>query len=138
MMKIKNLSKYFIPLTLVTLLASVGGAGVSGTFRGPALDMSITTELPEFEFQEVEMLTGGYSPEYGNPQDAMINIASKEGSNSHHGIVRVTTEEALFSDWNGVEEPGSSNSLECPQARTWTNATENACAKAHRYVRLIY
>ncbi len=83
---------------------SMGGAGASGAFRGPALDMSITTELPEFAFQEVEMLTGGYSPEYGNAQDAVINIATKEGGSSHHGIVRVTTEGALLSDWNGVEE----------------------------------
>ncbi|MCH8030470.1 MAG: hypothetical protein IIB09_01445, partial [Bacteroidetes bacterium] len=81
----------------------VGGAGASGAFRGPSLDMSITTELPEFAFQEVEMLTGGYSPEYGNAQDAVINIATKEGSATHHGMVRVTTEGILFSDWNGVE-----------------------------------
>ncbi|MFC1547775.1 carboxypeptidase regulatory-like domain-containing protein, partial [Candidatus Neomarinimicrobiota bacterium] len=80
-----------------------------GTFRGGgtsgyAPDNSLGVELPEFAFSEVEMLTGGYSPEFGNATDAVVNIATKEGRSEHTGFVRVTTEGMFLSDQNGIEE----------------------------------
>ncbi|MFC1546992.1 carboxypeptidase regulatory-like domain-containing protein, partial [Candidatus Neomarinimicrobiota bacterium] len=80
-----------------------------GTFRGGgasgyAADNSLGVELPEFAFSEVEMLTGGYSPEFGNAQDAVVNIATKEGRSKHTGQIRITTEGMFLADQNGVEE----------------------------------
>jgi outer membrane receptor protein involved in Fe transport len=81
----------------------------AGTFRGGgtagyAADNSLGVDLPEFAFSEVEMLTGGYSPEFGNAQDAVVNIATKEGRSKHTGQIRVTTEGMFLADQNGVEE----------------------------------
>jgi outer membrane receptor protein involved in Fe transport len=80
-----------------------------GTFRGGgasvyAQDNSLGVELPEFAFSEVEMLTGGYSPEFGNAQDAVVNIATKEGRSQHTGQIRITTEGMFLADNNGIEE----------------------------------
>ncbi|MEE9464082.1 MAG: TonB-dependent receptor, partial [Candidatus Neomarinimicrobiota bacterium] len=66
-------------------------------------DISLGAELPEFAFSEVEMLTGGFSPEFG-AQDAVINIATKEGRSQHQGMVRVMTEGMLLGDYNGIDE----------------------------------
>lgn len=79
-----------------------GGQG-GGDYRGPSADVSLAVDLPEFSFEEIEMLTGGYSPEFGNAQDAVINIATKEGGLKHTGRVRVTTEGKALTDWNGVD-----------------------------------
>jgi outer membrane receptor protein involved in Fe transport len=80
-----------------------------GTFRGGgtsgyAPDNSLGVELPEFAFSEVEMLTGGYSPEFGNATDAVVNIATKEGRSEHTGFLRITTEGMFMADQNGIED----------------------------------
>ncbi|UCH63363.1 MAG: carboxypeptidase-like regulatory domain-containing protein [Fidelibacterota bacterium] len=66
-------------------------------------DISLSAELPEFAFSEVEMLTGGYSPEFGNAMDGVVNIATKEGRSQHQGLVRITTEGMLLGDYNGID-----------------------------------
>ncbi|MFH1851925.1 MAG: TonB-dependent receptor [Candidatus Neomarinimicrobiota bacterium] len=67
---------------------------------GPATDVSLNVELPEFAFEEIEMLTGGYSPEFGNAQDAVVNIATAEGRKELTGRIRVTDEGTLFTGLN--------------------------------------
>jgi CRP-like cAMP-binding protein len=57
-------------------------------YKGPDTDIRLGVELPEFAFNEIKMLTGGFSPEFGNVQDAVINIATKEGESKHSGRVR--------------------------------------------------
>lgn len=67
---------------------------------GPSTDISLNVDLPEFAFEEIEMMSGGYSPEYGNAQDAVINIATAEGRDKHSGRFRVTDEGRIFSSLN--------------------------------------
>ena len=69
---------------------------------GPSTDLSFNLDLPEFAFEEIEVLTGGYSPEFGNAQDAVVNIATAEGRNKHTGRLRITDEGNLFTEFNEV------------------------------------
>jgi len=82
-----------------------GYAGqTTGFSAGPNTDVSLNVDLPEFAFDEVEMLTGGYSPEFGNAQDAVINIATLEGRSKHTGRLRITDEGSFLTGLQSIDE----------------------------------
>jgi hypothetical protein len=75
-----------------------------GGFHGPSLHSSLGTELPDFAFSEVELLPGGFSPQYGNTGPAAVNLTTREGTRKHSGRIRLTTEGLYLRDWNGIRE----------------------------------
>jgi outer membrane receptor protein involved in Fe transport len=47
----------------------------------------LSTNLPNEFVSETEVITGGYAAEYGRATGALINVATKQGSNEFHGSV---------------------------------------------------
>ncbi|MFQ6618589.1 MAG: carboxypeptidase-like regulatory domain-containing protein, partial [Fidelibacterota bacterium] len=74
----------------ISLQDPMTGYGIgAGGYRGlGGADASLAVDLPDFAFEEIEMVTGGFNAEYGNAQDAILNIATKEGGSKHTGRVR--------------------------------------------------
>jgi hypothetical protein len=52
--------------------------------------------------QDIQIVTGGVSAEYGRGTGALVNLVTKSGSNEFHGTVRMTFADL---DWN--EDPGA-------------------------------
>jgi hypothetical protein len=50
-------------------------------------------DVPEFGIEEIDVVTGGHSPEFGGVQSGVINIVTMEGSPELSGRVRFETEE---------------------------------------------
>jgi hypothetical protein len=48
---------------------------------------SLSTDLPTEFVSETEVITGGYAAEYGRATGALVNVATKQGSNEFHGSV---------------------------------------------------
>ena len=47
--------------------------------------------LPVEMIQEVQVITGGFEPEYGDTQGGIINVVTKSGSNDFHGQAYIYT-----------------------------------------------
>jgi outer membrane receptor protein involved in Fe transport len=58
--------------------------GINTTDPGFGL---LSTNLPNEFIQETEVITGGYSAEYGRSTGGIINVITKSGSNEFHGSV---------------------------------------------------
>ncbi len=70
-------------------MANPTGNGRVGGMSGAGSN-ELATELPVLSVEEMEVLTGGWSAEYGQAQSAIINIISKQGSRTKHsGEIRV-------------------------------------------------
>ena len=52
---------------------------------------SFDTDVPEFAVEEVSVITGGFSTEYGNAQSGVINMVIKEGGPKYSGSFRYKT-----------------------------------------------
>ncbi|NOX38897.1 MAG: TonB-dependent receptor plug domain-containing protein [Calditrichaeota bacterium] len=48
-------------------------------------------DVPEFAVEEVSIITGGFSTEYGNAQSGVINMVIKEGGPEYSGSIRYKT-----------------------------------------------
>jgi hypothetical protein len=48
---------------------------------------SLSTNLPNEFVQETEVITGGYNAEYGHATGGIVNVVTKQGSNTVHGSV---------------------------------------------------
>src|SRR5688572_16176772 len=76
-----------------------GGRGTeSATYVDGALitdfnDQLNTVELSRFAVEEIDVITGGFSAEFGHAQSGIINIVTREGGREYHGNVRFTTDE---------------------------------------------
>ncbi len=51
----------------------------------------IEINIPEFSIAEVNVITGGFSAEYGNAQSGVVDVILKEGGSSYSGNVRYRT-----------------------------------------------
>ena len=80
------------------------GGQNTGFSAGPNTNVSLNVDLPEFAFDEIEMLTGGYSPEFGNAQDAVVNIATLEGRSKHTGRLRITDEGSFLTGLQSIDK----------------------------------
>ena len=81
-----------------------GGRGTeSATYVDGALitdfdDQLNSVELSNYGVEEIDVITGGFSAEFGHAQSGIINIVTREGGREYHGNVRVSTDE--FSDFD--------------------------------------
>mgnify|MGYP002526234215 FL=1 len=55
------------------------------------------SEISNFAIEEVHIMTGGFSAEYGNAQSGVVNVITKEGGSSFGGRIRYTTSDNSFS-----------------------------------------
>ncbi|CAN5799274.1 hypothetical protein BH20GEM1_BH20GEM1_08140 [soil metagenome] len=91
-----------------------GGRGTeSATYVDGALitdfnDQLNTVELSRFAVEEIDVITGGFSAEFGNAQSGIINIVTRQGGREYHGNVRFSTDE--FSD--ALDQSYGFNSLQ--------------------------
>lgn len=60
------------------------GFGGLGTMS-PVFGFQGGNGLPVEAIQEVQVITGGFEPEYGEAQGGVINVITKSGSNNFHG-----------------------------------------------------
>ncbi len=78
-----------------------GGRGTeSATYVDGVLTSDFTTqrdltEIGTFAVEQVDVVTGGFSAEYGYAQSGLINIVTRSGGTEFHGNVRLTTDGRL-------------------------------------------
>ena len=63
----------------------------------------------EASIQEMMILTGGYNPEYGNAQSAIVNVVSKEGGPVFKGELGAAFYLPLEGLWESADEAGKYN-----------------------------
>ena len=63
----------------------------------------------EASIQEMMILTGGYNPEYGNAQSAIVNVVSKEGGSEFHGEFGSAFYLPLEGLWESADDAGRYN-----------------------------
>jgi len=64
------------------------------------------TDVPEFAVEEVSVITGGFSAEYGNAQSGVVNMVIKEGGPEYDGSIRYKTSDfgnSRFSDHHRLQ-----------------------------------
>jgi hypothetical protein len=83
----------------------------------PAFGVLGTPLSVEF-IQDVNVITGGYMPEYGRATGGVMNVTTKSGSNEFHG--------SIFGNWSPGALEGSrpdiksaASSIPTPKATTW-------------------
>ncbi|MGH7572496.1 MAG: TonB-dependent receptor [Gemmatimonadota bacterium] len=64
------------------------------------------TETAGFAVEEVDVVTGGFSAEFGHAQSGVINIVTREGGREFHGNLRYTTDGQFGTDGYDLEELG--------------------------------
>ena len=75
-----------------------GRSSESATYVDGALitdfkDQRNSVEISNFAVEEIDVITGGFSAEFGHAQSGIINIVTREGGREYHGNVRFTTDE---------------------------------------------
>ena len=63
----------------------------------------------EASIQEMMILTGGYNPEYGNAQSAIVNVVSKEGGTKFRGEFGSAFYLPLEGLWESADDAGKYN-----------------------------
>jgi outer membrane receptor protein involved in Fe transport len=58
------------------------------------------TDVPEFAVEEVSVITGGFSSEYGNAQSGVVNMVIKEGGPNYNGRIRYKTSDYGNTDFS--------------------------------------
>ncbi|MCK5439142.1 MAG: TonB-dependent receptor, partial [Gemmatimonadetes bacterium] len=86
-----------------------GRASESATFIDGVLitdfgTQSNQTEISTFAIEEVDVITGGFSAEFGHAQSGVVNIVTREGARNFSGNVRYTTDGEWSTDGYGFEE----------------------------------
>jgi hypothetical protein len=86
-----------------------GRASESATFIDGVLitdfaTQSNRTEIGTFAIEEVDVITGGFSAEFGHAQSGVVNIVTREGARDFSGNVRFTTDGELSTDGYGFDE----------------------------------
>ncbi len=96
-----------IPFENVENIVNITPGVVGGRFRGgrsgetlyqidgvttmDPMFNSFDTDVPEFAVEEVSVITGGFSAEYGNAQSGVVNMVIKEGGSNYDGSIRYKT-----------------------------------------------
>jgi len=87
----------------VRLAAGVTGDNFRGGRAGEAVYMldgvsvmdpmtgNFESDVPLMSLEEVSVMTGGFSAEYGNAQSGIVNMVTKEGGPTYHGAFRYKT-----------------------------------------------
>ncbi len=80
-----------------------GRASESATFIDGVLitdfgTQSNRTEINTFAIEEVDVITGGFSAEFGHAQSGVVNIVTREGARDFSGNIRWTTDGELSTD----------------------------------------
>lgn len=57
-------------------------------------------DVPKLGMEGMEVITGGWGPEYGDARSGIINIATREGSKNYSGQFRMETDEFMPSGSN--------------------------------------
>jgi len=86
-----------------------GRATESATFVDGVLitdfgTQSNQSEISTFAIEEVDVITGGFSAEFGHAQSGVVNIVTREGAREFSGNVRYTTDGELSTDGYNFEE----------------------------------
>jgi outer membrane receptor protein involved in Fe transport len=96
----------------VELTAGVAGNNFRGgrageamyTLDGVALVDPMTgtfeSDVPLMSLEEVSVMTGGFSAEYGNIQSGLVSMVTKEGGSEYHGGLRYKTNDLGNADLN--------------------------------------
>ncbi|MBN1155964.1 TonB-dependent receptor [candidate division KSB1 bacterium] len=97
----------------VRLAAGVTGDNFRGGRSGEAIYMldgvavmdpmtnTFESDVPLMSLEEVSVMTGGFSAEYGNAQSGIVNMVTKEGGTSaYHGALRYKTNDFGSTDIN--------------------------------------
>ncbi|MBS1118062.1 MAG: TonB-dependent receptor plug [Deltaproteobacteria bacterium] len=69
----------------------------------------LSSNLPNEFVSETEVITGGYNAEYGRATGGIVNVVTKQGSNTIHGSVfGYLRPSAFIADSNTIQREGSS------------------------------
>ncbi len=63
--------------------------------------------IPANAIAEVEVITGGFSAEYGNAMSGIVNVVTKEGGNSYSGRVQYLTDDLGQGDFKTPYDNGT-------------------------------
>ena len=63
------------------------------------LTLNNFTGVGKYDIESISIITGGLSAEYGNAQAGVINIITKEGTDSFHGNFEYTNELGGSNHW---------------------------------------
>lgn len=109
-----------IPFEDVQNIVNITPGVVDGNFRGgrdgetlyqidgvttmDPMFNNFDTDIPEFAIEEISVITGGFSAEYGNAQSGVVNMVVKEGGPIYNGSIRYKTSDygKVISDWTDV------------------------------------
>jgi outer membrane receptor protein involved in Fe transport len=75
---------------------------VDGFSQADPLTGTSSTNISNNAIDEVAVLTGGFSAEYGKVSSGIINVVTREGTPNYYGSVEAVTD-ALAGDWVGAE-----------------------------------
>jgi hypothetical protein len=106
----------FVPLPF----RDVSGAGGAYIIRGGRASETATyvdgtivtdfdvqgtrTDVGLFAVEEVDVITGGFSAEFGHAQSGVVNIVTREGSDAYHGAVQFRTDGRFGTDGYDAKE----------------------------------
>jgi len=89
---------------------------VDGVTTRDPLSGSMGTQLDKYTIQELQVLTGGFSAEYGQALSGVVNIVTKEGGSRYSGRIEFESTQlnpspyhkadALANDYMGVDANG--------------------------------
>ncbi|CAN5172533.1 hypothetical protein BH18GEM1_BH18GEM1_20790 [soil metagenome] len=87
-----------------------GGRGTeAATYVDGALITDFSTQRNEgqigtYAVEEADVITGGFTAEFGHAQSGIINIVTREGGDAYHGNVRYTTDGRFSTDGYDLAE----------------------------------
>ncbi len=60
------------------------------------------SDVPLMSLEEVSVMTGGFSAEYGNIQSGLVSMVTKEGGQEYHGAIRYKTNDLRSAKLNAA------------------------------------
>jgi outer membrane receptor protein involved in Fe transport len=78
---------------------------IDGVVTNNPLDRSSTAQVSNNALQEIAVLTGGFSAEYGNVLSGVINVTTKSGSANYSGSFE-TVSDVIAGDWIKTTQQG--------------------------------
>jgi hypothetical protein len=62
------------------------------------------TDVGLFAVEEVDVITGGFSAEFGHAQSGIVNIVTREGGDAYHGAIQFRTDGRFGTDGYDADE----------------------------------
>tara|TARA_Y100000310_G_scaffold40256_1_gene37769 strand:- start:18431 stop:21370 length:2940 start_codon:yes stop_codon:yes gene_type:complete len=84
---------------------------VDGMYVEDAIYAGMGTVINRAAIEEMKVEIGGFNAEYGNAQSAVVNIVTKEGTDSYHASFEAST-----SNWSDLDGSGGLAPLSTPDA----------------------